>query len=147
MKSSRHNKVVGFVIFAAIATAVAIPAISQKIIAAQGKVSQSPLTIPVTLSPANLSESSRHLQSVSQFLNNPMLVGVLTKAKNDKQLGLKATQNAKMFLSDNGIQVPMDIMVELRPSNQAGSGQALKIRIGLSAECCDPPTIKLTLTF
>jgi len=82
----------------------------------------------------------------------------LAKAKSDKQAGVKASQNAKAYLADFGIQLPMNTTVELKPSTSGArsvvwtpytqsGGTASKIKVQITGACCDPMTFGVVIAF
>ena len=89
---------------------------------------------PVITAKVDLSEASQASQDVSRFLAQPKLAEALAKANSDKSAGGEAAQNGNSYLAKQGVQVPGNMTVEIRPS--ASGGVASKIRVEVELSCC-----------
>lgn len=115
----------------ALLTISAVPVISaQKPLAAGGAVVAAPVE------QVDLSESSRMSSEVTTFLSQPALSEALTKAKSDKKLADEASRNPNAFLSKNGVQVPSNIKLDIKPPT--GGAAASRFSITITIRCCPP---------
>ena len=92
----------------------------------------------------NLREASQAHQDVSRFLAQPKLAEALAKANSDKSAGGEAAQNGNSYLAKQGIQVPGNMTVIIKPAS--GGGVASKIKIRVEFECC-PGKVVIIITF
>ena len=103
----------------------------------------------ISISPAqfekvDLREASQASQDVSRFLAQPKLAEALAKANSDKSAGGEAAQNGNSYLAKQGIQVPGNMTVMIKPAS--GGGVASKIKIRVEFECC-PGKVVIIITF
>lgn len=114
---------------AIVASFFAVPAFSApKSVAADGGAVAAPVQ------QVDLSESSRASSDVANFLSQPALSEALTKAKSDKKTAAEAAQNPNAFLSRNGVQVPANMKLQIKPP--AGGGAEARTGIEIRIKCC-----------
>ena len=92
----------------------------------------------------NLREASQASQDVSRFLAQPKLAEALAKANSEKSAGGEAAQNGNSYLAKQGVQVPGNMTVQIKPS--ASGGVASKTKVEVEISCC-PAKIKIIITF
>jgi len=99
---------------------------------------------PAQFEKVDLREASQASQDVSRFLAQPKLAEALAKANSDKSAGGEAAQNGNSYLAKQGVQVPGNMTVQIKPS--ASGGVASKPKVKVEVECC-PVKVVIIITF
>lgn len=101
---------------------------------------------PVITAKVDLSEASQASQDVSRFLAQPKLAEALAKANSDKSAGGEAAQNGNSYLAKQGVQVPGNMTVKIKPSASGGVASKPKPKVKVEVECC-PVKVVIVITF
>lgn len=126
MKVSILKSLVGIAILGLFS---AVPAFSApKSVAADGGAVSAPVQ------QVDLSETARASSDVANFLSQPALSEALTKAKSDKKSSAEAARNPNAFLSRNGVQVPANMKVQIKPPT--GGGAEARTGVEIRIKCC-----------